>query len=58
MEKPKCNLKIEPDPILGWKVLATGDCSKELSFLGDVPPGRRRYLERRLKLVEPEPESE
>lgn len=45
-----CKLELIKDESLGWKLCLKGNCEATLQVIEDMPPRRRRYLERRLEI--------
>lgn len=48
-----CRGEIVKDPVTGYKFKFTGDCADTIdNVMKDLPPHTRRYLEKRLEIVE------
>jgi hypothetical protein len=56
MEKSSCKLRLEVDPIRGWRLIGVGDCSSVKKVLQKIPERKRRYIERRLEFIESDEE--
>jgi hypothetical protein len=47
-----CKLELVKNESLGWKLSLKGDCEATLQAIKNMPPRRRRYLERRIEIEE------
>ncbi len=48
----KCMIEFIQDPVTVWKMKLKGDCSKELELVDSMPKGKKRYLEKRLEVID------
>jgi len=48
----KCKIKLVPDAVKGVELEMKGDCREALQVIEALPPRRRRYFERRLKIAD------
>jgi len=51
-DKEKCEIRIAPKGKDDWTLELSGDCSETLKQLEALPPRRRRYLERRTRIID------
>ena len=46
----KCELDWKLDPVKGWKLKLSGDCTETLEQIESLPPRKRQYLKRRIEI--------
>jgi len=52
-EKPeRCEIKVVSKGEGDWELTLSGDCTKTLQQLDSLAPRKRRYLQRRIRLVD------
>jgi len=44
----RCNVEWHLDPVKGWELRLTGDCTETLEQIESLPPRKRQYLKRRI----------
>ena len=49
-EKDRCEVRVLPHPVKGFELELKGDCSNTLKVIEDLPPRKRGYLNRRLRI--------
>jgi hypothetical protein len=45
-----CKISFGPKGAEDWEIILEGDCAEVLQFVDDLPPARKRYLLRRVKI--------
>ena len=50
VKNKKCFIHITPHETKGWEFELRGECRDTLMFVENLPPSKRRYLERRLNI--------
>ena len=50
-QSDRCEIKVGPQRFKCVEFEMSGDCTETLKIIEDLPPRKRRYLKRRVKIV-------
>ena len=51
-KKDKCGISYVEYPVTGWRLELEGNCGEVVEKVDNLPPGKKRYLKRRMVIKE------